>query len=209
MVSRAVVPCYRVFFAALTLTAIITQAVSVSRVGIFDPYSYFSYFTIDSNLIASVLLLVGVWRWSSTPSPTMDLLRGAAVVYMIVTGVVFTLLLKSVDVDTQLAWVNTVVHELMPLVILADWFIVPPASGLTTRKGALWLAFPIVWIVFTLIRGAAVGKYPYPFLNPANGGYGSVAIYSLAILALMLLVCALVVWLGNLRSPARVAAQAA
>jgi hypothetical protein len=193
----------------LTLAAIITQAVSLSRVGIFDPYSYFTYFTIDSNLIATALLLVGVWRWGPPPSPTMDLLRGAAVVYMTVTGVVFTLLLKHVDVDTQLAWVNSVVHELMPLVVLADWFIVPPGLRLTVRKGTLWLGFPLIWIVFTLIRGAVVGKYPYPFLNPANGGYGNVAIYSVAILAFMLLVCALVVWLGNLRSPATEAAQVA
>jgi hypothetical protein len=207
--SRALVAGYRLFFATLTLAAVITQAVSVSRIGIFDPYSYFSYFTIDSNVIASALLFAGVLRWSSAPSPTMDLLRGATVVYMTVTGVVFTLLLKNVDVDTQLAWVNSVVHELMPLVILSDWFIVPPVLRLTTRQGALWLAFPLVWIAFTLIRGAAVGRYPYPCLNPANGGYGSVAIYSVVILVFMLLVCAMVVWMGNLRSPGKVAAPTA
>jgi hypothetical protein len=204
-----VIPVYRLLFALLTLAAIITQAVSVARIGIFDPVSYFSYFTIDSNLIASALLLVGVWRGRSAPSPTLDFLRGAGVVYMTVTGVVFTLLLKNVDVDTQLAWVNSVVHELMPLVILADWFIAPPVSRFSIRKGALWLAFPLLWIVYTLIRGAATGKYPYPFLNPANGGYGSVSLYSVAILVFMLLVCAVVVWLGSLRPGSEHPEQAA
>jgi len=61
----------------------------------------------------------------------------------------------------------------------------------------------------TRIREAASGNYPYPFVNPANGGYGSVALYSVAILAFMLLVCAVVVWLGNLRSPTEVPRLAA
>lgn len=64
-----------------------------------------------------------------------------------------------------------------------------------------------MWIVFTLIRRGSGRQVPYPFLNPANGGYGSVAIYSVAILAFMLLVCGLVVWLGNLRSPAKEASS--
>jgi hypothetical protein len=40
-----------------------------------------------------------------------------------------------------------------------------------------------VWIVYTMIRGPIAGWYPYPFLDPANGGYGSVAVTTLVILA--------------------------
>ena len=32
---------------------------------------------------------------------------------------------------------------------------------------------PLAWTVLTLIRGALDGWYPYPFLDPANGGYGA------------------------------------
>ena len=146
-------------------------------------------------------MLTALARWRSNNSPGLDVLRGAGVVYMSVTGVVFTLLLSGVDVDTQLKWVNTVVHELMPLVMVADWLIAPPASRLTLRQGALWLLFPLVWIIYTLIRGAATNWYPYPFLNPANGGYAGVMLYCIGILVFMLVVCAAVVWLGNLRHP--------
>jgi hypothetical protein len=202
MGSRLVVPAYRLLLAVVTIAAIVAQAASSIHLGIFRPANYFSYFTIDSNLIAVALLLTGAARWRSTPSPAMEVLRGAGVVYMTVTGVVFTLLLSGVDVDTQLAWVNTVVHELMPLVMFADWLIVSPASRLTLRQSLLWLTFPFVWIVYTLIRGAAINWYPYPFLNPANGGYASVTVYCVAIFVFLLVLCAVVVWLGNLRSPA-------
>lgn len=45
-------------------------------------------------------------------------------------------------------------------------------------------------------------RYHYPFMSPANGGYAAVIGYSIAVLILMLVVCAVVVWLGNLRRPA-------
>ena len=49
------------------------------------------------------------------------------------------------------------------------------------RDGLLWLAFPLVWTGLTLVRGAIDGWYPYPFLDPVNGGYGTVAVTVVAI----------------------------
>ena len=85
----------------------------------------------------------------------------------------------------------------MPIVLVVDWLLDPPSANLTYRQGLLWLIYPLVWIVYTLIRGALVGLYPYPFLDPDNGGYGSVAVYSVAILFLMVLVSAATVWLSH------------
>ena len=186
----------RAFFAAVALIAIAVQLTDLAGKGVLNPVSYFSYFTIDSNLIAAAILLVGAAN-AGRGSARLDLFRGGAVVYMSITGIVFTLLLSNTDVDTAIPWVNTVVHELMPLVILADWLVTPPVTRLRLRDGLLWLSFPLVWIVYTLIRGSIVNLYPYPFLNPANGGYGSVAVYAAGILVAMLVVCGLTVVLAN------------
>ncbi|HEY6469776.1 MAG TPA: Pr6Pr family membrane protein [Candidatus Dormibacteraeota bacterium] len=196
--SRAsVVAVIRVVFAAVVLAAIATQLISLANQGTLNPVSYFSYFTIDSNLIAAGVLIAGAVRWNRPTTTAFDLIRGAAVVYMSITGIVFTLLLSNTDVDTAIRWVNTVVHELMPLVLLADWLVTPPSSRLSLRQGLLWLSFPLVWIVYTIIRGAIVNRYPYPFLDPANGGYGSVAVYCIAILVAMIVVSAAAVVLAN------------
>ena len=122
---RPTVAAVRLGFALLTFAAIVVQAASNAN---FDPVNYFSYFTIDSNVIASALLIAGAVLWRNEDTPALDFLRGAAVVYMTVTGVVFTLLLSGTDVDTAIPWVNTVVHEAGPLFILADWFVVPPRT---------------------------------------------------------------------------------
>jgi hypothetical protein len=193
----SVVAACRVFFAGVALVAIATQLIGLANQGTLNPVNYFSYFTIDSNLIAAGVLLAGAARRSTSNTLVFDLVRGAAVVYMSITGIVFTLLLSNTDVDTAIRWVNTVVHELMPLVMLADWLVSPPSRKLTVRQGLLWLSFPLVWIVYTLIRGAIVNRYPYPFLDPANGGYGSVAVYSAGILIAMIVVSAITVALAN------------
>ena len=196
--SRAsVVALYRAFFAGLVLVAIATQLISLADQGTLNPVNYFSYFTIDSNLIAAGVLIVGAARWNRPATVAFELVRGAAVVYMSITGIVFTLLLSNTDVDTAIHWVNTVVHELMPLVLLADWLVTPPAARLQLRQGLVWLSFPLVWIIYTIIRGAIVNRYPYPFLDPANGGYGSVAVYCVAILFAMLVVSGITVGLAN------------
>jgi hypothetical protein len=194
---RSAVAAFRVFFAGLTVVAIVVQLASLAAKGTLNPVNYFSYFTIDSNLIAIGVLIAAALNRDRASTPRLDLVRGGAVVYMSITGIVFTLLLSNTDVDTAIPWVNSVVHELMPLVMLADWLITPPAARLPMRQGLLWLSFPLVWIVYTIIRGAIVNLYPYPFLNPANGGYASVAVYCVAILIAMLVVSALVVVLAN------------
>jgi hypothetical protein len=187
---------YRLGFAVITLVAITAQALDLIAGGTFVPVNFFSYFTIQSNLIAVAVFLVGAVR-RDAPSRTWDLVRGASVVYMTVTFVVFALLLSGINVDTRLAWVNTVVHQVMPIAVVADWLIDPPSQRISFRTTLVWLVYPVLWIAYTLVRGAFAGWYPYPFLNPTNGGYGSVAVYVVAIFAFGIVLCAVVAWLGN------------
>ena len=144
MDRQAAIATYRAGFGVLTFAAIATQLVDLSGKGTLNLVSYFSYFTIQSNLIAATVLIVGAARWRDPHSTTFDLVRGGAVVYMSITGIVFTLLLSGTDVDTAIPWVNTVVHQLMPIVLVVDWLLDPPTANLTFRQGILWLIYPLV-----------------------------------------------------------------
>lgn len=197
MDRRALINAYRLGFAVLTIVAITAQAYDLYARGVFVAQNFFSYFTIQSNLIAIAVFLVGVAWWRTAPTPVWELVRGAAVVYMTVTLVVFAFLLSNTNVDTALPWVNTVVHQIMPIAVIADWLIDPPRDRIPFTTSLRWLTFPLVWTAYTLVRGAIVGWYPYPFLDPANGGYASVAVYIVAILAFGVALCAVVAWVGN------------
>ena len=141
--------------------------------------------------------MVGAARWRAPRLPTIDLLRGGAVVYLSVTFIVFALRLADTDVDLAIPRVNSVLHDIIPIVVVIDWLIDPPTTRLTTRQGLPWLSFPTVWIVYVLMRGAIVGKYPYPFLDPANGGYASVAAYCVGILVFMVVTSDVTVAVAN------------
>ena len=132
---RAVVPLYRLGFGALVLVAITVQMVSLGQSGVLDPLHYLTFFTNLSNEIAAIVFLVGAARWRSDRSHAFDLVRGGAVVYMTITGVVFAVLLSGVNVDAQIPWVNDVVHELFPIVVMADWLVDPPGERLTLQAG--------------------------------------------------------------------------
>jgi hypothetical protein len=102
-------------------------------------------------------------------------------------------------VQLGLVWVDIVLHKIFPIVVVADWILDPPtpATRLSVRDGLLWLVFPIAWVIVTLARGAVDGWYPYPFLDPANGGYGQVAITAVAITIGFLIVSGITLALGN------------
>jgi hypothetical protein len=117
---------------------------------------------------------------------------------MALVGVVYGILLSGEDLGSLLPWVNIVVHYLMPVVVLADWIIQPPKLRLMPRHIMLWLAFPTVYLAYSLVRGAATDWYAYPFLNPDKvGSYLGVAGYCAAIFAAFLGMGWLIVALGN------------
>lgn len=160
---------------------------------------YFSYFTILSNLFAAGILLSGALHSDGPRSPGVELLRGAAVVYMLTTGIVYAVLLSGQDSATP--WVNTIVHRVMPVVVALDWVIDPPRTQLSIRGTLVWLSFPLTYIAYTLIRGAVVDWYPYFFVNPNHSaGYLGVAGGCLAVGAGILALILLTTWVGNSRS---------
>ena len=162
--------------AGLVVVAFVAQLGTLANAGRLDVVDFFSYFTIQSNLLgaASMLLAVAVPR--GRRSLALELVRGAAVLDLVVTFFVVILLLSNVDVGLQLPWVDVVLHKVFPVVVVVDFLLDPPGVPISWRAALWWLAHPIAWLAYTMLRGPLAGWYPYPFLDPANGGYGAVLV---------------------------------
>lgn len=180
----------------VTLAAIAAQMKTLADNGVLNIVNFFSYFTIQSNLIGVAALAASAVIGPPRPR-WLDWLRGAAVVYLTVTFIVVIFLLQGVDVGLQLAWVDFALHKLLPLIVVVDFAFDPPKARLSTRDALLWLVFPLIWLAYTLIRGPIAGWYPYPFLDPANGGYSAVGMTSLVVVVAGALLSLAVAWLGN------------
>ncbi len=193
---------YRLGFALLTLAAIVYQfSVGARRVE-FVPANFFSFFTIQSNLIAAgVFLYLAPRPRSDTDSPgEIDLLRGAAVAFMTTTFIVYGLLLSGYEdaLQTSEPWVNTVLHKIFPLVVIGDWLIDRPATRIPFRSALIWAAYPLLYLVYSLTRGPVVDWYPYPFLDPDQaGGYAGVVATSVAIAVGFVAITWLIVTFGQ------------
>jgi len=184
----------------LVLVAIAAVAIDLANSGGFDPSRFFAYFTVQSNLIGVAAFMWLVANGRKPRSRRMELLRGAAAVYLTVTFFVVIFLLSGADVQMKLAWVDFVVHKLFPVIVVVDWILDPPKSRLAHRDVLIWLVYPLIWTGLTMVRGAVDGWYPYPFLNPANGGYGQVAVIAVAITFGFLATSAVIVAIGNWRA---------
>jgi hypothetical protein len=177
----AVIRSYRAALGVLALTAIFYELIDNLGHPGFSAVDYFSFFTELSNLFAAVILLIGAMRPALRRSPTFELLRGASVLYILTTGIVYAVLLSGKHVP--IPWVNTVLHQVMPVVVALDWLIDPPSSPLALPRAVLWwMAFPALYILYTLVRGPLAHWYPYFFVNPHHsGGYLWVAANSVGI----------------------------
>ena len=189
----------RIATGLLAVAAIVAQAWTLASAGALNIVNFLSYFTIQSNLIGIVALLACAAIGNGPKPAWLEWLRGAATVYLTITFVVVILLLQNVDVGLQLAWVDFVLHKLTPVVVVADWVLDPPGRRVSTRMALSWLVYPLIWLAYTLIRGPIAGWYPYPFLDPAHGGYGQVAVISAVILLAGVCVSLAVAWLANRR----------
>ena len=166
-------------FAALTLAAVGVQLGLGLRRETFNVVNFFSFFTIESNLIAAVVFVItGVRALRVAEQDRFALLRGLATLAMTMTGVIYFLLLRGLEasLQTPVPWVNTVLHYVMPLAVLADWFIAPPGRSVRFGEALRWVLFPAAYVVYSLTRGALTGWYPYPFLNASEQGYARIAL---------------------------------
>ncbi|HTB48557.1 MAG TPA: Pr6Pr family membrane protein [Verrucomicrobiae bacterium] len=195
MTKKQLLPSYKIAFAVLVLVTIVAQLSHSLQQSGFSIVNFFSYFTIESNLFGVTMLLLSAYYLVSRKKPDtqLDSLRGAATLYMVVTGIVYNLLLAHINVQITLPWVNTVLHQIFPVVMLLDWLIDPPKRTISTKQALRWLSYPLLYAAYTLIRGPLAHRwYPYPFINAAQHGYARVLL-NCVVLAITVFVLAVIV----------------
>ncbi len=186
---------FRCVLALLVLAAIAAQFHKQLGVATFDPVNFFSFFTIVSNIFGAAVLLAAAFGLPED-AHLRDVLRGVATLSLVIVGVVFSLLLANLDSE-MIPWANAIVHYAMPIYIALDWCLDPPRTPISRRDAAVWLVLPAVYLVYTLVRGAIVHWYPYPFVNADTIGYAAVAAYSAGILVFTVLAAYVLMTLGN------------
>ena len=168
MLARAH-PLIRAGSILLVLVAIVAAAAGGFAAGTFDPTRFFAYFTIQSNLIGVVAFGWLLLRPDRPRSRGLELLRGAAALYLTVTFFVVIALLSGADVALDQQWIDIALHKIFPVVVVADWLLDPPDVVIGWRDSLLWLVYPIAWTLVTMVRGAVGRLVPVPVPRPGEG----------------------------------------
>ncbi len=191
----------RIIMAVITAVAIVVQVLFSLHERGAPLVNLLSFFTIESNIFAAVVFAVaGFTAFRGLRYPQMAMWRGAATVYMLTTGIIYVTLLSGNEaaVDSAIPWVNLTLHYVMPLIVALDWILAPSSLELPYAQILVrWLAFPFSWLIYSLLRGAAIKWYPYPFLDPKHGSALSVAATAVAITLFISAIAMATIWYGK------------
>ena len=212
----------RLLTAALILAAVIGQftetvshAVALHQAVPTVIANFFSYFTILSNLLGAVALIVAaVAALRGIPESTgVAVLLASATTFLFITFAVYNALLRhlppSPGAAESVPWSNEIVHVLAPLLLVVDLLFSPGRRRLPWNALLAIIGLPLAWVAYTLVRANLIEDpvtgtpywYPYPFLNPYGpAGWAGVGLYVAAIAVAFVTVGAAVVAVTRLRT---------
>jgi len=172
------------------LGSVIWQVTDRIANGIFRPFEYFAYFSIVTAIVAGLFLITTSFGLMLKIEDTkwVEIARLSMAVALIVVGVVYHALLADAANDARdgdYAWPvlpNEIIHTYAPILAAIEYLISVKAFRIRLRA-FVWVAiFPLIWLVFSIVRGSATNWWPYWFINPnGEAGLGGMLAYIAAI----------------------------
>ncbi|MFI6829059.1 MULTISPECIES: Pr6Pr family membrane protein [unclassified Kribbella] len=154
-------------------------------------FNVFAYFTIQSNLLLGATVLLLALQPDRPQGTVFKTLRLNGVLCIAVTGIVYHLVLAGQDDLSGWASVaNLLLHTATPILGVLGWLLFGPRGVVDQRIVGWSIVYPLLWLVFTLVRGEFVGFYPYPFVDVGEHGYARVLLNCLLVAVLFLALAA-------------------
>jgi hypothetical protein len=158
--------------------------------------TYFSFFTILTNILAALSLTASLWSPNSKLGKFFsrpEIITGIAINITLV-GISYSLLLRSLwNPEGFQKLADIALHDLIPVLYIAYWLLFVPKSTLRWRHIPLWMTYPLAYFSYALIRGALTARYPYHFIDAASLGYPRVVLNATIVLIAFLVVSLAVV----------------
>jgi hypothetical protein len=177
--DRRIVAAFRLVTVLSVVAGIVLTAAGPPTVAGLLPY-----FTIQSNVALGLFAGYAVWRARRGDIEPSPLVKGAVTLYVTITGLVYHLVLANPasgfamvqpERDLVAAAGNQFLHTVVPLLAVLDWLLFDTRGRYRWRYALYWLAFPLGYLGFALVRGLIVDAYPYPFVDVGALGYDGVA----------------------------------
>ncbi len=161
---------------------------------------FFSYFTILTNTLVALYftsrIVKGNARWQLFFQREGHLT--AIAVYITVVGLVYQVVLRPLWHPQGLQQVvDEMLHSVNPVFFILYWCLAEEKQKVKVNQLPLWLIYPLVYLVFVMIRGYFSGFYPYPFIDVAQLGMTSVLLNSLGVTILFIGISLLYIFIAR------------
>jgi hypothetical protein len=165
---------------------------------------FFSYFTILTNIIILIgcLLIALNLKSRLTGFFSRPSTRTASAVYITIVGVIYNTILAAQWKPTGLQLVvDQLLHTVIPLLYIIYWIMYVRHHRLEWKDMLPWTIFPIIYCVYTFLRGPMAGFYPYPFLDVSKLGYTQAFINIIGVVVAFLFVSAVFIAATRIITP--------
>lgn len=161
---------------------------------------FFAYFTILTNLLvainlSSILIIpqspIGIFFSRSS-------VAAATAVYILIVGIIYNILLRPLwKPEGWQKIADESLHVIVPLLYILYWFFYASKKELRWKNIFQWLIYPVLYLLYMLLRGAIEGFYPYPFLNAKELGYGQLLLNTGGMLIVFVIIGGIFVAIGR------------
>ncbi|MFG2937987.1 Pr6Pr family membrane protein [Streptomyces sp. NPDC048282] len=182
-IRRPVTAVFRLVTAALAAAGVALELLlgSPSRIA--------SYFGIQAALLLILVSVTSARRAWQAARPLSSSLTGAALLYALISALVYHLLLGHTTppfsmpgaahppVPWHPQWLALqLLYTAAPAAALVDWLFLTPPARLHLRQTAGWMLYPLAYLAFYLTRAELLlpgtpGRYLYPFLDAEQHTY--------------------------------------
>jgi hypothetical protein len=165
--------------------------------------SYFSYFTVLTNMLVAVVLTCAATRRESAARRwfLQPWVSSGVAVSIVLVSVAYNLLLRHLFRPEGLQFIaDELLHDVMPLLFLAYWWFCVPKGTLRLKHVPLWLIYPCVYFAYAMLRGHLLSAYPYWFLSVNMWGYAQVFINAAGVLVGFVVIGLVVIGLDRWRA---------
>lgn len=162
-----------------------------------------SYFTIQTNILVALVLTAVLIDKKIRPVKffSQNTTASAVSMYIIIVGLIYAVILKGLwKPEGLFKLADNLLHTASPILFLIFWLTMVPKIRIDWISSLRWLIYPFFYLIYSLIRGALTGNYPYDFINAAKNGYIQIIINSIFVLIAFLIVGSLLIYLNNFLS---------
>jgi hypothetical protein len=161
---------------------------------------FFSFFTILTNLLVTLFFTVRIFDFSGKIVSIFNKKETVTSIttFILIVGIVYQIVLRGIwNPEGMQLIVDELLHSIIPLFVLFYWVLFSVKEKNLFKNAIVWLIYPLIYLLFVLLRGSFSDYYPYSFLNISQIGIGKVLLNSGIVLALILFVMSVLIFIKN------------